>query len=152
MNAFNIYNRLSNQTRIRIERPSPKKRREEEIKTMKKLILTSCSATVLGLLTLVPMHSGLAQTAVVQTTPGSATVSTTATGTITQIMGDMIYIKTDGSTEPVGFSLTKNTSYVDDQDAQVQIATVKNGRAVVIYYVMDGTNKVATKVLVRNAP
>ena len=59
---------------------------------------------------------------------------------------------TNPSEEPLGFSLTANTSYVDDQDAPVQIATLKSGRAVVVYYVMDAGKKVATKVLVRNAP
>ncbi|MGB8352912.1 MAG: hypothetical protein WCD79_03415 [Chthoniobacteraceae bacterium] len=119
---------------------------------MKKLMLTSCSVTVLGLMTLVPVQSGLAQTAVVKSTPETATVSTTATGTIARINGGMIYIKTDGATDPIAFSLTGTTSYVDDQDAPVQPASLKSGRAVVVYYVMDAGNKVATKVLVRNAP
>jgi hypothetical protein len=121
---------------------------------MKKLMLTSCSVTVLGLMTLVPVHSSLAQTdtAVQAPTPTSATVSTTATGTITRIMGEMLYIKTDGATEPVGYSLTRTTAYVDDQDAPVQLANVKEGRAVIIYFVMEGKDRVATKVAVRNAP
>ena len=119
---------------------------------MKKFILTSSSAAILGFMTLVPVHSIFAQTAVVQSTPESVSVSTTATGTITQINGGMIYIKTDGTRDPIGFSLTGSTSFVDDQDAPVQPATLKNGRAVVVYYVMDAGNKVATKVLVRNAP
>ncbi len=131
----------------------PKRREEENPNTMKKFILTSCSATVLGLMTLAPMQSSLAQeTAVQAPTPTSATVSTTATGTITRIGGGMIYIKTDGARDPIGFSLTGTTSYVDDQDAPVQLATVKSGRAVTIYYVIEGKDKVATKVLVRNAP
>jgi hypothetical protein len=119
---------------------------------MKKFILTTGSTAILGIMTLIPMHSSFAQTAVVQSTPETATVSTTATGTITRINGGMIYIKTDGAPDPIGFSLTGTTSYVDDQDAPVQPATLKSGRAVVVYYVMDAGNKVATKVLVRNAP
>ena len=118
---------------------------------MNKVPFYLCSALITGVLMLASAHSSLGQ-AVVQATPATVTVSTTATGTIAQITADTIYIKSDGSMQPMAYNITNRTAYVDDQDAPVQLNTVKTGRAVIVYYVMDGKNRVATKVTERNAP
>ena len=118
---------------------------------MKKFIPNACSAILLGLITLVSTNSSMAQ-AVTGTPAPSTTVSTTATGSIARITADMLYIKADGDPAPVGYIITKTTTYIDDQEAPVQMSLVKPGRAVVVYYVMEKNNRVATKVLVRNAP
>ena len=64
----------------------------------------------------------------------------------------MLFIKTDGASTPVGYMLRNNTTYVDDQKAPVEKVNIKVGRAVIVSYVMDGNQKVATQVLLRNAP
>jgi len=118
---------------------------------MNKFTFKACCAVLFGTMLLLPAHPGRAQS-VVQSGTASATVSTTATGTITQIAGGQMFIKSDGVANPVGYILRKNTTYVDDQEAPVEVTNIKTGRAVIIYYVVDEGAKVATKIVLRNAP
>jgi len=118
---------------------------------MKKFMIISSAVVLAGLVTPVFIHTGNAQTAVVESTPKPLD-SSTSTGTITQITTDAIYLRSDGSAQPVAYRVTKNTTFSDDQEAPVPVNTVKTGRAVIVYYVLDGANRVATKFTIRNAP
>jgi ABC-type enterochelin transport system substrate-binding protein len=88
-------------------------------------------------------------------TPGDSTASTTTTttsaGTISQFGPDAIVIQTTPTADPVSYSYTKTTTYVDENGNPVSIETVKSGLPVTVYYDRDGDKMVATKVIVRSA-
>jgi len=119
---------------------------------MKKVAFSGFRAMLAAVaLSLYGAHSGSAQDVVV-TPKTTDAVSTTATGNITDLAADTIFIKADGDAHSTRYSITNHTVFVDDQDAPAEKATVKKGRAVIIYYVMQEGARVATKVVVRNAP
>jgi len=105
----------------------------------------------LGTLALVSvMLSGsavLAQSAVKEET--TTTTTTTSTGTISKFGPDTIVVKTTTSTDPISYSYTKTTTYVDENGKPVSIETVKSGLPVTVYYDKSGNKMVATKVVVR---
>ena len=86
-----------------------------------------------------------AQTAVESTT----TTTTNSAGTITEFSPDAIVIKTESATEPVHYTYTKTTTYVDENGNAVSMDVVKSGVPVTVYYTKDGDKMVATKVVVR---
>jgi hypothetical protein len=91
-----------------------------------------------------------AQTPADSSTTTTATSSTTTSaGTISQFSPDAIVIKTTTANDPVSYSYTKTTSYVDEDGNPVSVETVKSGAPVTVYYTMDGNKMVATKVVVR---
>src|SRR5580693_3511448 len=53
--------------------------------------------------------------------------------------------------EPIRYTYTKTTTYVDENGAPVSMETVKSGLPVTVYYVKDGDNMVVSKVIVRKA-
>ena len=87
----------------------------------------------------------LAQSAVEETT----TTTTTTTGTISQFGPDTIVVKTTTTPNPVTYSYTKTTAYVDENGKPVSIETVKSGVPVTVYYDKFGDKVTATKVVVR---
>lgn len=87
-----------------------------------------------------------------QTTTVVTNVSTTAAGNITKFTPNMLFIKTEGEPNPLAFVINKDTAFVDDQDKPVEIGKMRNGHAVIVYYVTNGLDKVASKIVVRNAP
>jgi hypothetical protein len=103
----------------------------------------------LGLLTLVSVmlfsSAVFAQSAVEETT----TTTTTSTGTISEFGPETIVVKTTTSTDPVSYSYTKTTTYVDENGKPVSVETVKSGLPVTIHYDRSGNKMVATKVIVR---
>ena len=62
---------------------------------------------------------------------------------------ETIIIRTETATEPVRYSYSKTTTYVDEAGAPVSIETVKSGLPVTVYYTKVGDRMVATKVIVR---
>ena len=100
------------------------------------------SATLLGLL-LLTVNVSLAQTVVKETT------TTTTAGTISEFGPEMIVIRTETAPEPVRYTYSKTTTYVDETGAPVSIETVKSGLPVTVYYTKVGDKMVATKVIVR---
>ena len=98
---------------------------------------------------LITTRTLVAQTAVESTTTSTKTV--TSAGTISAFSPDMISIKTETSAEPVRYSYTKTTTYVDENGAPVSMETVKSGLPVTVYYIKDGDNMVESKVIVRKA-
>jgi hypothetical protein len=112
-------------------------------------------STILGTLTLVSVmlygSAVFAQPAVKETVKETTTTTTTSTGsgTISQFGPDTIVVKTTTSTDPVTYSYTKTTTYVDENGKPVSIETVKTGLPVTVYYDKSGNKMVATKVVVR---
>src|SRR5580658_5375588 len=115
---------------------------------MKKNIRNIGSVALLGL-TLITAQALFAQDAVESTT--TTTKTTTSAGTITEFSPDTIVIKSETSVEPVHYTYTKTTTYVDENGNPVSMETVKSGLPVTVYYIKDGDKMVATKVIVRSA-
>jgi hypothetical protein len=92
--------------------------------------------------------SAFAQPVVEKTT---TTTTTTSTGTVSQFGPDAIVVKTTTAANPVSYSYTKTTTYVDENGNAVSIETVKSGLPVTVYYDQSGNKMVATKVVVRKA-
>lgn len=102
-------------------------------------------AALLGLMLLTASVT-LAQTAVKETT-----TTTTTAGTISEFGPETIIIQTETAPEPVRYTYSKTTTYVDQTGAPVSIETVKSGLPVTVYYTKVGDRMVATKVVVRKA-
>lgn len=88
-------------------------------------------------------------TGMAQTDGTTTTITTTSDGTITKMTGDGMVIKSMTSADPITYSSTKTTTYVDENGKPVAIETVKSGMPVTVYYGRDGNRMVATKVIVR---
>jgi len=94
----------------------------------------------------------LAQPAVKETVKETTTTTTTtSSGTISQFGPATIVVKTTTSADPVSYSYTKTTTYVDENGKPVSIETVKAGLPVTVYYDKSGNKMVATKVVVTKA-
>jgi len=111
---------------------------------MKKTIRNIGSATFLGVMLITAQATLVAQTAV-----QSTTTTTNSAGTISEFSPEAIVIKTETSPEPIRYTYTKTTTYVDENGAPVSMATVKSGLPVTVFYVKDGDQMVASKVIVR---
>ena len=105
------------------------------------------SLALLGVLAL-SVSSASAQSTVASTTTTSTTTKN-ADGTISVYSPDTITVKTTTSNDPVSYSSTKTTTYVDENGNPVSMETVKSGLPVTVYYDTDGTKMTATKVVVR---
>ena len=107
-----------------------------------KLNLTSAVLSGLMLLT---ASVTFAQTTVKETT------TTTSAGTISEFGPETIVIRSETSPEPVRYTYSKTTTYVDETGAPVSIETVKSGLPVTVHYVKVGDRMVASRVIVRKA-
>ena len=90
-----------------------------------------------------------AQTAAPSATSTTTTSTTTSAGTVSQFGPDTIVVKTTTSADPISYSFSKTTTYVDENGNAVSSETVKSGAPVTVYYTQDGDKMVATKVVVR---
>jgi len=99
----------------------------------------------MGVMLITAQATLVAQTAVESTTSST----TTSAGTISEFSPETILIKTETAPEPVRYTYTKTTTYVDESGAPVSMALVKSGLPVTVYYVKDGDRMVASKVIVR---
>jgi len=93
----------------------------------------------------------LAQTSDDSSTTTTTTTTTTTAGTVSEFGPDGIVIKTTTGTDPVRYTSSKTTTYVDENGKTVSIKTVKSGLPVTVYYTKVGDKLVATKVIVRKA-
>ena len=105
----------------------------------------------LGLLSVVLFATDALAQPVVKETIKETTTTTTSSGTISQFGPGTIVAKTTTSADPVSYSYTKTTTYVDETGKPVSIETVKTGLPVTIYYDKSGNKMVATKVVVTKA-
>ncbi|MEO6846605.1 MAG: hypothetical protein ABI254_05055 [Chthoniobacterales bacterium] len=85
------------------------------------------------------------------TAPVVASTTTTAAGTISEFSPNTIIVKSDTSTDPVSYSYTKSTTYVDENGAPISMETVKSGVPVTVSYVKEGDHMVANRVVVRKS-
>lgn len=131
------------------QRPSKWRLNKERIPMTNKIRNLS-SLAILGVL-LLPASMVLAQTAPDSATTTTSTTSTTSSaGTISEFSPGAIIIKTTTSTDPVSYSYTKTTTYVDQNGNPVSVETVKSGMPVTVYYTQDGDKMVASKVVVQS--
>jgi hypothetical protein len=72
-------------------------------------------------------------------------------GVITEFGPDNLFIKTDTSPDPLRYSYSKSTTYVDEAGAPVSIETVRSGVPVTVHYTQVGNTLVASKVIVRKS-
>ena len=97
-------------------------------------------------------QSAFGQSSIQTTTSGQGSVqstTTTSAGTISEFSPQTIVVKSENSVEPVRYTYSKSTTYVDESGNPVSIETVKSGLPVTVYYVKDGDNLVASKVVVK---
>ena len=114
---------------------------------MKNTIRNLSSLALLGVM-LFTADTTFAQMSADSTTTTS-TSTTTSAGTVSQFSPDTIMVKTTTSSDPVSYSYTKTTTYVDENGNPVSIETVKSGLPVTVYYDSENGKMVATKVVVR---
>jgi hypothetical protein len=114
----------------------------DKLGVMKKSINQSCRALLLTG-TLLTASTGFAQTSEMTTT------TTNSVGTIKTFDADTMTISTGTSPDPIAYSYSKTTTYVDEAGAPVAMETVKSGLPVTVYYTKVDGNMVATKVIVR---
>jgi len=119
---------------------------------MKHLIFSSTAASLLACAFLGASHTALGQASVqtIATDQGNVQSTTvTSAGTISEFNPDTIVVKSDDSAAPVHYTYSKTTTYVDQDGNPVSMETVKSGLPVTVYYIKDGDNLVASKVVVR---
>ncbi len=84
-----------------------------------------------------------------QATVETTTTTTNAAGTISEFGPEILVIRTETAPEPIRYSYTTKTVYVDEAGAPVTLTTVKSGLPVTVYYTKVGDKMVASKVVVR---
>jgi hypothetical protein len=109
-------------------------------KTIGALVLTAA---------LVTAHTAFAQTKTVEST---TTSTVTSAGTISEFGPEMILLKSESSPDPIRYSYSKTTTYVDEAGAPVSIETVKSGVPVTVYYTKVGNRLLVSKVMVTKSP
>ncbi len=97
-------------------------------------------ALAAGSLALTFANTGFSQTTV---------TTTTSQGTISEFSPDTIVIRSEAQPEPLRYTSTKTTTYVDESGAPVSVDVVKSGLPVTVYYVKDGDRLIANRVVVR---
>lgn len=92
----------------------------------------------------------IANTALAQSEDSTTTTTTTTSaGTVSELGPEGIVIRTTTGTDPVRYSSSKTTTYVDENGNAVSVKTVKSGLPVTVYYTKVGNKLVASKVVVR---
>ena len=119
-----------------------------------KVIIRNIGSVSFLVVTLITLQLNLvAQTDAPLTTTTVPITTTTQTdsGNITEVASNKILVKTQGDRDPVPYRTTNTTTYVDDQGGPVPMEKVKAGRAAIIYFVTEGQNRVAVKIVILNA-
>ena len=114
---------------------------------MKSMIRNLGRMTLFGVM--VFATDALAQSSVKETT--TTTTTTSSSGTISEFGPGTIVVRTTTSADPISYSYSKTTTYVDENGKPVSIETVKTGLPVTVYYDKSGNKMVATKVVVTKA-
>ncbi len=79
----------------------------------------------------------------------SETTWITSAGTISEFGPKTIIVKTETSPDPLRYSYSKTTTYVDEKGNPVSMETVKSGLPVTVFYTKVGDTMAASKVIVR---
>jgi len=111
---------------------------------MKQNHKTIAGAALLGFALLTATFA-VGQTAVKETT------TTTSLGTFSELGPETLLIRSSDSPDPVAYTFTKTTTYVDEAGMPVSVQTVKSGQPVTVHYSRVGDKMIATRVIVRKA-
>lgn len=84
-----------------------------------------------------------------QTAVETTTTTTNAGGVISEFGPDILVLKTETAPEPIRYTYTTKTVYVDEAGGPVTMTTVKSGLPVTVYYTKIGDKMVASKVVVK---
>lgn len=79
------------------------------------------------------------------------TQTTTTTGVITDFGPERLSVRTQTSPDPLRYSFSKTTTYVDEQGNPVSMETVRSGLPVTVHYVRQNGELVASRVVVKTA-
>jgi len=83
---------------------------------------------------------------------GDEVVSTTeSAGTVSEFSPDTIIIRSETSPEPIRYSYSKTTTYVDDAGNPVSMEVIKSGLPVTVHYVKEGDRVIARRVIVHRS-
>jgi hypothetical protein len=82
-----------------------------------------------------------------------STSTTTTAGTISEFTpgSNTIIVRSETSPEPISYTYSKSTTYVDETGAPVSMETVKSGLPVTVHYVKEGDRMIANRVIVRRS-
>jgi hypothetical protein len=116
---------------------------------MKNFRILNGALGIAAVLSLTPL--ALSQTSVTTTAGGGTAVVSTSTsaGTISEFSPDTIIVRSETSPEPIRYSYSKTTTYVDETGAPVSRELVKSGLPVTVHYVKEGDRMIANRVVVR---
>ncbi|MGH8047195.1 MAG: hypothetical protein ACREKL_08110, partial [Chthoniobacterales bacterium] len=79
----------------------------------------------------------------------TATVTTlNSAGTVTEYTPNAITIRASTEADPVAYTVSKTTTYVDDTGAPVSMEVVKSGAPVTVYYTKSDAGMIADRVVV----
>jgi hypothetical protein len=99
---------------------------------------------------LAPLVISLPMTSTAQVVKEETTrTTTTTTGTLGEVGPQRIVVRTESSTAPLNYTVSKTTTYVDETGAPVSMETVRSGLPVTVHYTRSGEALVANKVVVR---
>jgi len=83
---------------------------------------------------------------------GDEVVTTTeSAGTVSEFSPDTIIIRSETSPEPIRYSYSKTTTYVDDAGNPVSMEVIKSGLPVTVHYVKEGDRVIARRVIVHRS-
>jgi hypothetical protein len=123
---------------MKAERPHWAKQRKTNMKNNIPKILSAFAALALAL-----PSASFAQ--------ASVTTTTTSDGTISDFSPDTLVIRSQSNPEPIRYSYSKTTTYVDESGAPVSLETVKSGLPVTVHYIKEGDRMVANRVIVHKS-
>ncbi len=88
-----------------------------------------------------------------QTTTVTETGPTTV-GTVTEFTpaSETLILKSETSAEPLHYTITKETTIVDESGAPVAVEKVTSGLPITVRYTKDGDRLVASRIIVQKAP
>lgn len=104
---------------------------------MKKLSLFAFALTLL--ITPISLYAQQSQMTITRTETA---------GTISEVNPDTLVIRSESSPNPVVYTYTNKTNYINERGEPVSMETVRSGLPVTVYYTRDGNQMVAEKVLV----
>jgi hypothetical protein len=80
-------------------------------------------------------------------------VSSTNMGTIEQFSpGSDVIVRSETATDPIRYSTSTRTTYVDEDGAPVAVERISRGTPVTVHTVREGDRVFADRVVVRRAP
>ena len=81
----------------------------------------------------------------------SKTTTTTTTGRISEFGGDVLALQSDTSPQPIRYSFTESTTYVDETGAPISRELLKAGLPVTVHYVSSPDGMLVSKVIVKKS-